>query len=41
MLQNRLLFFDLWWQGVDEQNAARLMADAGDVRYHLETIRPL
>lgn len=39
VLQNRLLFFDLWWQGVDEQNAARLMADAGDVRYHLETIR--
>jgi oligoendopeptidase F len=38
-LQNRLLFFELWWQGVDDQNAARLMADAGDVRYHLETIR--
>ncbi|MDF2458927.1 MAG: putative Oligoendopeptidase, partial [Nitrospira sp.] len=39
VLQNRLLFFDLWWQKVDEQHAARLMADAGDVRYHLETIR--
>ena len=38
-LQNRLLFFELWWQGVDDQNAARLMADAGDLRYHLETIR--
>jgi oligoendopeptidase F len=38
-LQNRLLFFDLWWQGIDEQNAGRLMADAGDFRYHLETIR--
>lgn len=37
--QNRLLFFELWWQGVDDQNAARLMVDAGDVRYHLETIR--
>ena len=38
-LQNRLLFFELWWQGVDDQNAARLMADSGDFRYHLETIR--
>ena len=40
-LNNRLLFFELWWQGVDDQNAARLMADAGDLRYHLETIRRL
>ncbi|MDH4080017.1 MAG: M3 family oligoendopeptidase [Nitrospira sp.] len=38
-LNNRLLFFDLWWQGVDSFNAERLMADAGDLRYHLETIR--
>ena len=38
-LSNRLLFFDLWWQGVDDFNAARLMAEAGDLRYHLETIR--
>ena len=38
-LNNRLLFFELWWQSVDETNAARLMADAGDLRYHLETIR--
>jgi len=38
-LQNRLLFFELWWQGVDDQNAARLMGDVGDFRYHLETIR--
>ena len=38
-LNNRLLFFELWWQSVDESNAARLMADAGDLRYHLETIR--
>ena len=38
-LQNRLLFFELWWQSVDDRNAARLMADAGDFRYHLETIR--
>jgi len=38
-LSNRLLFFDLWWQGVDDANAERLMADTGDLRYHLETIR--
>ncbi len=38
-LHNRLLFFELWWQGVDDANASRLMAAAGDLRYHLETIR--
>ncbi len=38
-LHNRLLFFDLWWQGIDEPNAVRLLTDAGDFRYHLETIR--
>jgi oligoendopeptidase F len=37
--QNRVLFFDLWWQSVDEANAARLLAASGDLRYHLETIR--
>ncbi|MGE3152656.1 MAG: M3 family oligoendopeptidase [Nitrospiraceae bacterium] len=38
-LRNRLLFFDLWWQGLDETNAARLRETAGDLRYHLDTIR--
>ena len=38
-LQNRILFFDLWWQSVDEGNAARLLAASGDLRYHLDTIR--
>ncbi|MFZ3013643.1 MAG: oligoendopeptidase F, partial [Nitrospira sp.] len=38
-ITNRLLFLDLWWQGVDQKNAARLMTDAGDLRYYLETIR--
>jgi oligoendopeptidase F len=38
-LTNRLLFFELWWQSVDEANAERLMAEAGDLRYHLESIR--
>jgi|CXWL01.1.fsa_nt_gi oligoendopeptidase F len=40
-LQNRMLFFDLWWQGVDDTHAARLMDASGDVRYHLESIRRL
>ena len=38
-LQNRLLFFDLWWQSIDEKSAARLLDGSGDFRYHLETIR--
>lgn len=38
-LQNRMLFFDLWWQTVDETNAARLMEPSGDVQYYLESIR--
>jgi oligoendopeptidase F len=38
-LQNRLVFFDLWWQSVDEGNARRLMTGTGTLRYHLETIR--
>ena len=37
--QNRMLFFDLWWQCVDDKNARRLLGQAGDLRYHLETIR--
>lgn len=38
-LSNRLLYFDLWWQGVDQDNARRLMTGTGSLRYHLETIR--
>ena len=38
-LQNRMVFFDLWWQSVDEGNARRLMTETGTFRYHLETIR--
>lgn len=36
---NRLLFFHLWWQQIDDGNAARLMNAAGNVRYYLESIR--
>jgi oligoendopeptidase F len=38
-IQNRTLFFSLWWKELDEANAARLMADAGDYRYYLEEMR--
>jgi oligoendopeptidase F len=36
---NRMLFFDLWWQKLDDPNAERLMATSGDYRYHLESLR--
>jgi len=38
-IQNRTLFFNLWWKDVDEENAKRLMNASGDYRYHLEEIR--
>jgi oligoendopeptidase F len=36
---NRLLFFSLWWKGLDDKNATRLMAAASDRRYWLEEMR--
>lgn len=38
-LQNRILFFSLWWKELDDESAARLMAESGDYRYWLEEIR--
>jgi len=38
-LQNRILFFDLWWKGLDDEHAARLMDGSGDYRYWLEEMR--
>ena len=38
-IQNRTLFFDLWWKDVDEANAERLMNAAGDYRYYLDAMR--
>ncbi|MBI3738780.1 MAG: oligoendopeptidase F, partial [Chloroflexi bacterium] len=38
-MQNRTLFFSLWWKEVDDTNAKRLMNAAGDYRYYLEEIR--
>lgn len=36
---NRVLFFSLWWKEVDEDNAKRLMRNAGDFTYFLESER--
>jgi oligoendopeptidase F len=38
-IQNRTLFFNLWWKGLDDADAQRLMEDAGDYRYWLEEMR--
>ncbi len=38
-MENRTLFFSLWWKDLDDDNAKRLMATAGDYRYFLEEMR--
>lgn len=38
-LQNRILFFELWWKGLEDSAAERLMASSGDYRYWLEELR--
>jgi oligoendopeptidase F len=38
-LQNRIIFFNLWWKKLEKKEAERLMADAGDLKYWLEEIR--
>ena len=38
-IENRTLFFSLWWKEVDEVNAKRLMDASGDYRYYLESMR--
>jgi oligoendopeptidase F len=38
-MQNRTLFFSLWWKELDDKNAERLMSSAGDYRYYLEEMR--
>jgi oligoendopeptidase F len=38
-MQNRTLFFNLWWKELDDWNAGRLMSAAGDYRYYLEEMR--
>ena len=38
-VENRTLFFSLWWKSLDDAAAARLMAVSGDVQYFLESLR--
>jgi oligoendopeptidase F len=41
-IQNRLLFFDLWWKGLDDDTAARLLPDPAaepDFHFYLEDLR--
>lgn len=38
-VENRVLFFSLWWKELDDENAKRLMANSGDYKYYLEAIR--
>ena len=38
-VQNRTLFFELWWKSVDAETADRLLAASGDTRYYLESLR--
>ena len=38
-MENRVLFFDLWWKDLDDENAKRLMETSGDYRYYLEEMR--
>src|SRR4030042_2502109 len=39
VVNNRTLFFSLWWKSLDEAIVERLMAGAGDYRYWLEEMR--
>jgi oligoendopeptidase F len=38
-VENRTLFFSLWWKALDDAAADRLMRAAGDYRYFLESLR--
>ena len=38
-VENRTLFFSLWWKDLDAETAERFMDVAGDYRYYLEEIR--
>ena len=38
-IQNRTLFFSLWWKGLADADARRLLDSSGDWRYFLESLR--
>lgn len=39
VINNRTLFFELWWKALDDAISERLMAASGDYRYWLEALR--
>ena len=39
VIDNRTLFFSLWWKGLEDTTADRLMTFSGDYHYWLEEIR--
>ncbi len=38
-IDNRIMFFNLWWKNLDDKVAARLLGASGDYRYWLEALR--
>jgi oligoendopeptidase F len=38
-VENRTLFFSLWWKELEDASAQRLMDASGDYRYYLEAMR--
>jgi len=38
-IENRIMFFNLWWKNLDDQAAARLLEASGDYRYWLDALR--
>ena len=38
-MENRTLFFELWWKDLEESAASKLMAGSGDYGYFLEEMR--
>jgi len=38
-IQNRMLFFGLWWKDLNDKDARRFMEASGDYRYYLEEMR--
>ena len=38
-IQNRTLFFELWWKALPDDAATQLLSNTGDIRYYLESLR--
>ncbi len=38
-VRNRTLFFELWWKGLDDEAADRLLPASGDNGYYLQSLR--